>query len=183
MCLFRWAKPTILGKCELWGLLYRPPFTDDGQIWCAIADPWYTLTCRILSRSIYSVALWRRKTTILPFFELRHLVVSPVGRSLRKLNMAAQLQTFPYPTASKSFLYFNAFVAKSGAQTLTFKSVTNRQRDIQTDRQKTQRFWTPRRRVKSKPHQTWHGDRGPQARCRISITFGGLTHSFAVMGR
>jgi len=21
-----------------WGLLYRPPFTDEGQIWCAIAD-------------------------------------------------------------------------------------------------------------------------------------------------
>jgi len=32
-------------------------------------------------------------------------------------------------------------------------------RDEQTDRQKTQRFWPPRRRVKSKPHQTWHGDR------------------------
>jgi len=38
-------------------------------------------------------------------------------------------KTFPYPTASKSFLYFNAFMAKSGAQTLTFKSVTNRQTD------------------------------------------------------
>jgi len=32
----------------------------------------------------------------------------------------------PYPTASKSFLYFNAFMAKSGAQSLTFKSVTDR---------------------------------------------------------
>ena len=37
-------------------------------------------------------------------------------------------------------------MAKSGAQTLTFKSVT----DGQTD-QKTQRFWPPRRRVKSEP--------------------------------
>jgi len=43
--------------------------------------------------------------------------------------MDAQLQAFPYPTASKSFLYFNAFMAKSGAQSLTFKSVTNRQTD------------------------------------------------------
>jgi len=35
-------------------------------------------------------------------------------------------------------------------------------RDEQTDRQtdqKTQRFWPSRRRVKSEPHQTWHGDR------------------------
>ena len=34
--------------------------------------------------------------------------------------------------ASKSFLYSNAFMAKSGAQSLTFKSVTNRQTDKQT---------------------------------------------------
>jgi len=32
--------------------------------------------------------------------------------------------------------------------------------DRQTNRQKTQRFWPPRRRLKSEPHQTWHGDRG-----------------------
>jgi len=52
------------------------------------------------SGSVYSVG----KKTILPFFELRHLVVSPIGSSLRKLTTGAQLQTFPYPTASKSFL-------------------------------------------------------------------------------
>ena len=42
------------------GLLYRPPFTDEDQIWCAIADPtpdpWCTLTCQISSRSVYSFA-------------------------------------------------------------------------------------------------------------------------------
>jgi len=50
--------------------------------------------------------------------------------------MGAQLQTFPYPTASKSFLYSNAFMAKSGAQSLTFKIVTNRQ----TNRQKQKKL-------------------------------------------
>jgi len=49
--------------------------------------------------------------------------------------MSAQPQTFPYPTASKSFLYSNAFMAKSGAQILTFKSMTDRP----TDKQKN---WT-----------------------------------------
>ena len=49
-----------------------------------------------------------------------------------KLNTGAQLQTFPYPTSSKSFLYSIAFMAKSGAQTLTFKSVTDKQTDKQT---------------------------------------------------
>jgi len=48
------------------------------------------------------------------------------------LNTDAQLQTFPYPTASKSFLYSNAFMAKSGAQSLTFKSVTDKLTDRQT---------------------------------------------------
>ena len=69
---------------------------------------------------------------ILPYFGLRHLVVSLIGNSLTKLNTGAQLQTFLYPKASKSFLYANAFMAKSGAQTLTFKSVTDKQTDKQT---------------------------------------------------
>jgi len=93
--------------------------------------------------------------------------MSTIGSNLRKLKTGAQLQTSPHPLASKSFLYSNTFMAKSGEQSLTFKSVT--------DRQKTQRFSPPRRRVKSEPHQTWHGDRGPQARL-------GLTHSFAARG-
>jgi len=50
------------------GLLYRPPFTDEGQIWYAIAHPWYTLTRQISSRSVYSVALFWRKTPIFAIF-------------------------------------------------------------------------------------------------------------------
>ena len=60
--------------------------------------------------------------------------MSPIGNSLRNLNTGAHQQTFPYPIASKSFLYSKAFVAKSGAQLLTFKSVTDRQTDKQTDK-------------------------------------------------
>jgi len=51
-----------------------------------------------------------------------------------EVEHGAQLQTFPYPTASKSFLYSNAFMAKSGAESLTFKSVTDRQTDRETDK-------------------------------------------------
>jgi len=71
-------------------------------------------------RNFVSIGLFCRpvaaKKTILPFFGLRHLVMSPTGINLRKLSTGAQLQTFPYPTASKSFLYSNAFMAKSGVQ-------------------------------------------------------------------
>jgi len=66
------------------------------------------------------------------FFGLWHFVLSPIGNSLTKLNTGAQLQTFPDQTASKSFLYSNAFMAKSGAQSVTFKSVTDRQTEKQT---------------------------------------------------
>ena len=32
-------KPQVLANFDIfWGLLYRPPFTDEGQIWCARAD-------------------------------------------------------------------------------------------------------------------------------------------------
>jgi len=50
------------------GLQYQPPFTDKGQIWCAIGNPRYTLTCQISSRSVYSVALCWRKTPIFAVF-------------------------------------------------------------------------------------------------------------------
>ena len=46
-----------------------------------------------------------------------------------KAENGVQLQTFPYPMVSKSFLYSNAFMAKSGAQSDVQK------RDEQTDKQ------------------------------------------------
>ena len=109
--------------------------SDRGRLRNRTADPQCTLTCQISSRSVYSDALCWRKTPILRVFGLRHLVVSPIGSSLRKLNTGAQLQTFPYSTASKSFLYSNAIMAKSGALSLSFKRVTNKQTNRQTNKQ------------------------------------------------
>jgi len=37
------------------GLPYRPPFTDEGQIWCAITDPRSTLTHQILLKCVHCV--------------------------------------------------------------------------------------------------------------------------------
>jgi len=115
-----------------WGLLYRLPFTDEDQIWRSIADQWHTLICKIWSRSVYSDALCWRKTPIFAVFGLWHLVLSPIDSILRKVNTGAQLQTFPYSTTSKSFLYSKALMAKSGTQSLRFKSMTNK--DRQTDK-------------------------------------------------
>jgi len=73
--------------------------------------------------------------------------MSTVGSSLRKVNTGAQLQTFPYPTASKSFLYSSAYMAKTGAQSLTFKSVTDRQTNRQTEKTRNREH----RRTAAKP--------------------------------
>jgi len=83
--------------------------------------------CQISSRTVYSVDLCWRKTPIFAIFWTLAFSGVAIGSSLRKLNTGAQQQTFPYPTASKSFLYSNAFMAKSGTQSLTLKSVTNKQ--------------------------------------------------------
>ena len=49
---------------DFWELLYRPPITDESQIWCATADLQQTFTCQNFSRSVYSIALRQRKTLI-----------------------------------------------------------------------------------------------------------------------
>ena len=64
---FRWPKTTIWGKFTFWGC-YTAPFTDEGQIWCAIADSRYTFTCEISSRSVYCVVLWWGKTPVFAIF-------------------------------------------------------------------------------------------------------------------
>ena len=84
--------------------------------------------------------------------------MSTIGSNLNKLNTSAQLQTFPYPMAPKSFPYSNAFMAKSGEQTLDVQM-----RDGQT---KNLAF------IAADRHQAWHGDRGPRARSFTSKTFG-----------
>ena len=77
---------------------------------------------------LFRLMTWRLTPIFFTVFGHRHLVMSTVGDNLRKFNTHAQLQTFPCRMASKSFLYSNASLAKSGAQTLTFKSMTNRSR-------------------------------------------------------
>ena len=68
-----------------------------------------------------------------------------------KVEHGAQLQTFPYLMV---FLYSNAFMAKSGAQSLTFNSVTDKQTNRQTNK-KIERLRLPRQQVSPRP--TKHG--------------------------
>ena len=89
------------------------PFTDKGQIWHATADPRYTLTCQISSRSVYSVAFWRRKPPNFAVFWTSAFCGVASWWKSEKVEHGAQLQTFPYPMVLKSFLYSKSFMAKS----------------------------------------------------------------------
>ena len=62
-------KSQFWANFDSWGLLYRPAFTDKGQIWCAKADRTSTLTCRISSECVHCVAFRWPITTILGKFE------------------------------------------------------------------------------------------------------------------
>jgi len=122
----------------------------------------------MLSRSVYSVALWWRKIPIFAVFGLQHLVVSPTGSSLRKLNTGAQLQTFPYPTVSKSFCTRTPSW-RNWAHSL-WRSKAWRT-DKETNRQKLNVF--------SRPGGGWNPNPtklgmviGPRARSYTSKTFG-----------
>ena len=172
LCRLPVAKNYNFGQIlTFFGAPVSTPFYRRGpNLVCYSRPTVYACVPNFVSIGVFCRPLAAKSLQFLRFFGLRHLVLSPIGNSLTKLNTGAQLQTFPYPTVSKSFLYFNAFMEKSGAQTLTLKSVTSKQ----TNRQKNQRFWPPRRRVKTEPHQTWHGDRGPRARSFTSKTFGGV---------
>jgi len=143
------AKNHYLGYISTFlGLLYQPPFTDDGQIWCAIADHGIRLRAKFRINWLILLPFGGEKPQFLPYFGLWHLVVLLIGSNQRKFSTTAQLQTFPNPMVSKSFLYSNAFIAKSGAQTLMFERQTDRQTERHTKNSSL------RRRVKSEPHQT-----------------------------
>jgi len=80
----------------------------------------------------------------------------------------------PLPNGIKIVSVLQRLHAEIGRTVSDVQSMTNTQTNKQTNK-KTQRFWLPRRRVKSEFHQTWYGDRGPRARSCTSKTFGGLT--------
>ena len=172
MCHLPEKKPPFWTNFGIWRLLYPAPFTDKCQNLVYQSRPMvYAYIPTFVSINLFCRLLAATTPKFCTF--------CGVAGNLRKLYTGAQLQTFPYPTVSKSFLYSNVYIAKSGIQTLTFKSVTA---NIQADK-KTQRFWPTGRRVNPEPYQTWHGDRGHQACSCTYEAFGGPTHSFADMGR
>jgi len=108
---------------------------------------------------------------ILPFYRLGILWC------LRKLNTGAQLKTLPIQRYQNRFC--SLLQCLQGEIGRTISDV--QKRDGQTNK-KTLRFLPPRRRVKSKPHQTWHGDRDLE-HVLAPPKLLGPTHSFVARER
>ena len=117
---------------EFWGLLYRPPFTDAGQIWCAIADPRYTLKCQISSRSVYSVALCWRKTSIFTVFWTSAFSVLANCQQYEKVEHGCTTTNL---SLSNGIKIVSVFLRLHGEIGRTISDVQNRdeQKDRQTD--------------------------------------------------
>ena len=105
---------------DIWGLLCRTPFINEGHIWCARAGPWYTLT--------YQNFVWilspfggEKKTNFDVFWTSAFCNVASwqLGNNVKKLNLQ-HLQ---------------------GEIVRTISDV--HKRDRQTNRQKTRHFCPP----------------------------------------
>jgi len=154
-----------------------PIFTDECQIWCAIADPRYTLTYQIfVSIGLFCRPLLAKTPNFCCFWTSAFSGVANWPKS-EKVEHRCTTTNLPLSTGIKIVSVLQHLHGEIGR---TISDV--QKRDGQTNRQKTPGFWPAARRVKSEPHQAWHGDRGPRARSCTSKTFGGLTHSLAARG-
>jgi len=164
--------------------VYRLPFTEEGQIWCAIADPRYTLL-RLhakfsLDRFILSPSGSKNPKIFAIFWTSAFCGVASWQQS-EKVEHGCTTTNLPLSNGIKIVSVLQRLHGEirriiSDVQQRDGQTITNRQT-------KTQRFWPRRRREKSEPHQTWHGDRGPRVRSCTAKTFGGPMHSFTAMGR
>jgi len=130
------------------------------------------LTYPISSRSVYSVALWQRKTPIFAgFFWTSACSGVTSWQQSEKVEHGCTTANSPIQR------YQNRFCTRTPSwrnPVLNLWRSKAWQTNRQTNRQKTQRFCPPWRRLKSEPHQIWHGDRGHRARSCTCKTFEGL---------
>jgi len=75
---------------------------------------------------VYSIAPEKQKKNNFAVFQTCHYVVALPNVVKTKLNVGAQLQTFPFPMVPRLFPYSNALMVKWRSQTLSFKSVTEK---------------------------------------------------------
>ena len=155
---------TFLGSCT------NPPFTDDSQIWCYSRPRVYTYMPNYVSISLFCRPLLAKNPNFAVFWTSAFSVDANWQKS-DKVERGCTTTNLPLSNGIKIVSVLQCLRSEIW-RTISDVQKRDEQTDKQTDRQKTQRFWPPRRRVKSEPHQTWHGDRGPRAHSCTSKTFG-----------
>jgi len=141
----------------------------------------YAYVRNFVSIWVYSVGLCRQPPPIF-FTVFWTLVFGGVAswHQCEKVQHGCTTTNFPRSNGVKIVSVLQRLHGETG-RTNSDVPKRDEQTDRQTDKQKTQRFWPPRRRVKSEPHQTCHGDRGLQACSCTSKTFG-IRRNFAGRG-
>ena len=171
---FRWAKTTILGKLWiLWAPVPTPVYRWGPNLVCYSRPMAYAF----VPKFVWICLFWN------PIFAIFWTSLFGDVDSWRQSDKVEHGYTTTFEP-SPIQRHQNSFCTP----TPLWRNWAHKLwhwRAWRTDRQakKTQRFWPPRRRVKSEPHQTWHFDRGPRAHSCTSKTFWGLMHSFAARGR
>jgi len=140
----RWPKTTILGKFWHLGTFRKRgsvqkspvPFTSEGQIWCARADPWHALTCQISPRLVYCVIIWRRKPPIFAVFWTSEFCGVTSWWHSQKVEHGCTITSLPLSNGIK---IVSVLQCLHGEIRRTNSYV--QKRDGQT--KKTQRFWLP----------------------------------------
>ena len=155
-------------------------------LWLPVAKDhnfWQILTFGGVSIGLFYRPLAAKKTHFFAIFWTSAFSDVDSWRQSEKVEHGCTTTNLPLPNGIKIIsvlqrLHGEIGRTNSDVQMRDGETKRDGQKSV-TDRQKTQRFSPTRRRVKSKPHQTWYGDKGPRARSCTSKTFGGLTHSFA----
>jgi len=135
------------------------PFTDEGQTWCAIADPRSTLTRQSLSRTVYSVVLWRRKKQFLPYVAIFwNSAFSGVAtwQHSEKVEHGCTTTNLPLSNVIKIVSVLQRLHGEIG-RTISDVQKRDEQTDRQTDRQKNSTFLaTPAAvEIRASPNLAW----------------------------
>jgi len=85
------------------GTVPTPFYRWEPNLVCYSWPTVHVYTSKFVFIGLFYRPMAAKNPHFLPFFGLRHLLMSTVGGNLSKLNTGAQLQTFRYPTASNHF--------------------------------------------------------------------------------
>jgi len=109
------------------------------MFWCPIADPRSTFTYEISSRSVYSVVLWLRKTSIFAVFWISAFSGVAIWQQSEKIEHGYTTTNLPLSNGVKIVSILPRLHGEIG-RTIYDVQKRDEQTDRQTDKQKNSAF-------------------------------------------